>query len=548
MKKLIKSRFSIALLCVLTFAKAQTYFPSSNLSQISSSLGLRTQTTGAYERLTPGDYQSIDENEYQIDAGDELTVKIDPPGPEIKTYSVKITSDGYFVVPDAPGIYLRGMKLCDARQKVSSHLKKYCPDSEVEFYLEKVHPIKINLTGALEIVKDWNLNSGYRLFDFLEQLITVYRNDSLLNLKLNQASLRNVSLKQSDTTYSFDWWAYRTELTQQPNPYLRDNDLINIPYRDTSYYLISIAGAVGNETKFEFKPGDDLHTALTFAGSVLPSADSNRIEVYRFKGKSDQFDILTLQIPRDLHFLLLPDDRIYVRTKPLFHSKAFVIMTGELKYPGIYPIEEDRTTLSEVVRQAGGFSPYASIKHARLYRILGVPGGAELRKLIQSMPQSMSLSWIEGNFWRSAAKENLSIVACDFEKLFNQKDKSQEVVLKNLDKIFVPSTQSFVFVTGAVVNPGTVPYVPNWTYRDYIRAAGGAKNRARLGRIKVIKHNTETWLDVKQAKEIEPGDRIFIPLKDEQEPWTIFMQGLTVVTQIITIIIVLRNINPKVTG
>lgn len=547
MRELRKSHFSIALLCVLTFAQAQTYLPGSNLSQIGSSLGLRTQTTGAYERLTPGDYQSIDENEYLIDAGDELTVKIDPPGPEIRTYSVKITSDGYFVVPDAPGIYLRGMKLCDARQKVSNHLKKYCPDSEVEFYLEKVHPIKINLTGTLEMVKDLNLNSGYRLYDFLEKLITVYRNDSLLNLKLKQASLRNINLKQSDTVWTFDWWAFQTELTQQPNPYLRDNDLINIPYRDTSYYLINVAGAVGNETEFEFKPGDNLQTALTFAGGILPSADSSRIEVYRFKGKTDQFDVLTLQIPRDLNFLLHPDDRIYVRHKPLFHSKAFVIVTGEVNYPGIYPIEEDRTTLLEVIHQAGGFSPYASLKHARIYRNLNVPGSSELYKLIKAMPMSMSLAWIESNFWRSAAKENLSIVACDFEKLFLKNDLKEDVVLKNIDRIYVPSKKSFVFVTGSVVNPGTIAYHEGWSYLDYINAAGGYKSRARPSRIKIIKHNTETWLDAKEAKQIEPGDRIFVPQKDEKEPWDLFMQGLTVVTQILTIIIVLRNINPGTT-
>ena len=154
----------------------------------------------------------------------------------------------------------------------------------------------------------------------------------------------------------------------------------------------------------------------------------------------------------------------------------------------------------------------------------------------------MSLEWIEANFWRSSAKENLSIVTCDFEGLFLKNEASQDVELKHLDVIVISPVRRFVFVTGAVVYPGTVTYNPDWKFDDYIKASGGYKERARKTRIKVIKHNTETWLDAKETVKIEAGDRIFVPQNEQKEPWDLFMQSLTITTQIITIILVLRNL------
>ena len=82
-------------------------------------------------------YYSVDENEYVVDSGDEFIVRIDIPGPEIMTFNVKISSDGYFLIPDAPGLYLRGLKLIDAKKVVNRHLKRFYPNAEIESYLDK---------------------------------------------------------------------------------------------------------------------------------------------------------------------------------------------------------------------------------------------------------------------------------------------------------------------------------------------------------------------------------------------------------------------------
>lgn len=515
-------------------------------SQISTSLmslqDLRREEITGFTKSTGGEYRPIDDKEYLVDSGDEFVVKIDIPGPDLKTYYSKVTSDGYLLIPEATGCYLRGLRLAEAKDKIKNNLKKNFSDAQIEIYLEKIRPINVSIIGALQKIKELNLNSDSRLYDLMNSVLISYQSDSLLNLKLAQASLRNISINRKNEKLSCDLLKYRRLGDTKQNPYLQDNDLIYIPYYDTTSYTITISGAVSQPLKFEYKAGDNLQTALDFAGGIAPAADSNRIEIYRFRERSDAFDLLNCRLPDGKNFLLQPDDRIFVRRKAQFHTEKYIFLEGEVLYPGIYPIEEGKTKLSEIVKQAGGFTKNASLIHSRIYRDLNVPGGAELYKLVKALPFSMSLEWIEANFWRSAAKENLNIVACDFNKLFKENDHSQDVVLKHRDFIFISPQKVFVYVTGAVINPGTVTFHEGWKYTDYIKAAGGHKERARKTRIKIIKHNTETWLDVKETVMVEPGDRIFVPQNEQKEPWDIFMQSLTVTTQIITIFLVLNNL------
>ncbi len=289
---------------------------------------------------------------------------------------------------------------------------------------------------------------------------------------------------------------------------------------------------------FEYKNEDKLSTAITLSGGILPTADSARIEVYRFNNIKG-FDLITLSIPRDTSYLLVPDDRIYVRRKAEFHEKSSVYIKGEVRYPGIYPIIENRTTLSELIKTAGGFTDNASIKQSRIIRDLKMPGIN--RDTENILPQTISFNWIESNYFRFYLKENLTSVTCDWGKLFIEKDYTKDVLLRNMDIIEIPLRNDYVYVTGSVSSPGTIAFNQDYSINDYINAAGGFKARSKPSRIKIIKNDTETWQDVKDTRKIEPGDRIFVPQKNEQEPWQIFMQGLTVLSQVATIVLIITS-------
>jgi protein involved in polysaccharide export with SLBB domain len=514
---------------------------TTQFSSLTSLRDLKSEGITGFTRSATGEYRPIDEKEYLIDSGDEFVIKIDPPGPDLKTYFSRVTSDGNLIIPECQGWYLRGIKLFDARMRVINDLKKLFPEAQVEIYLEKVRPINVSLIGALQNFKEVNLNSASRLFDLMNAVLAVYQSDSALNLKLAQVSLRNIKIIRKNETINCDLLRFHLMGNINNNPYLQNNDIIYVSFHDTNSNNITVQGSVNNPLRFEFKPGDKLKTAIDFAAGISQAGDSNRIEVYRFKGKSSDFEILTCHIPADTNLPLQPDDRIFVRRKADYHLNKYVVIKGEARYPGLYPIEEGKTRLSDIMKLAG-YTSNASLTHSRLYRILNVPGAEELYKIIRAMPFSMSLDWIESNFWRSTAKENLNIILVDFEKLIKNNDATQDVVLNNNDIIVIASKKHYVYVTGSVRKPGTVLYNPDWNYLDYIQGAGGFKERARKSRIKIIKHNTETWLDADKELVVEPGDRIFVPQRDQKEPFDIFYQSLTIITQIITIILVLRNI------
>ena len=61
----------------------------------------------------------------------------------------------------------------------------------------------------------------------------------------------------------------------------------------------------------------------------------------------------------------------------------------------------------------------------------------------------------------------------NFNRIFYDKDYNELVALEKNDIIVVPVLQQTVVVIGAVVRPGTYPYVPGKTYEYYIALAGG---------------------------------------------------------------------------
>jgi protein involved in polysaccharide export with SLBB domain len=62
-------------------------------------------------------------------------------------------------------------------------------------------------------------------------------------------------------------------------------------------------------------------------------------------------------------------DRIYIRQQPNYQKKSYVIIEGEVKYPGEYAIEVGKTTLSEILRKSGGPTELADLNNSYLYRI-----------------------------------------------------------------------------------------------------------------------------------------------------------------------------------
>lgn len=472
---------------------------------------------------------SVSEAEYIVDSGDEFVVKIDVKGPAFKIYKSTVTPDGYLITPDGPTVYIRDLPLKQAKILIVKTMLAGYKDSKVECYLSNIHPISVDILGAIPKSGKISLLSSYRLhdtFSFIEDLELI--------------SFRNVQIVRNKERHAYDVLKYRMTGDDSQNPYLMDQDIIYFPYKDSTANLISVEGAVGNDIEFQYKNGDLLKTAIQFAGGLLPLADSNRIELIRFQNQLSQFSKINLKFPNDSDFVLLPDDRIYIRPKFNYHLKEKITIKGAVRFPGEYAISDGKTKLTEIIIQAGGFKDNASLKNSKLFRFKQIREDKELKRLSKMYVEEMND--IEKSYFKLRKRENQNLISCNFEKLFINKQMDEDVVLRDEDEIIIPEDMQMVFISGGIIQPGNLSYEPGSNYLDYIKNAGGFNNRAKKGSVIIVKSKTGVWLEASDEINIEEGDVIFIPESEYINWYNVFKDVLSFSAQIVTIVVLTRSV------
>ena len=486
---------------------------------------------------------SVDENEYVVDAGDVFIIKIDVKGPAFKLFNSIVTPDGYLVLPEAPTIFVKGLYLKDAKNKINSMLTKEFSGAKISVHLFQVHPITVTILGAVPMSASIRLNSSHRLFDAITELINPSLNDTSSVFDWNNVSFRDIEIKRQNESQKVDLLKFKLMGDRKNNPYLRDQDIVYIQYRDSVRYSIEVSGAVGKPVIFEYKKKDDLGLAIKFASGLLPFADSTRLELVRFTAaEGNKFENKILIYPQDSSYTLQPDDRIFVREKPNFNKKSVVHVEGEVKYPGKYAIENGQTTLTDILHQAGGFTNLASLELATLQRKKDkLLDDVELERLNNISPAEMTA--MEASYFRMRTRENRYLVDVNFNFLFGQNDSTRNVVLLDQDLILVPPRTFNVFVSGGVNVPGNYKYNPEWTCLDYIEAAGGYTPLAREGWTRVINRQTGKWLDAEDETVVNEGDIVFVPEKEPIDWYQFFIESLGIVSQVAAVVLIVISVS-----
>jgi len=545
LKRLIAFRRHLSVFYIFVF-----FLPVLVLSQNYSQSDKKEESTFSLMDLGGGDFtrmpefqsgnmlmSSVNEEEYKVDAGDIFIIKVDVRGPAFKIFNSIITPDGYLVIPDAPTIYVRHLILKSAKEKINKVLRKSFPNATVESHLFQVHPIKVNVLGALPRTSTLHLNSSNRLYDAVTQMIEPMILDTSIVFNWNVVSFRKVEIQRKSGTKKYDLLRYKLLGDRSQNPYLRGEDIVYIAFRDSSRYTISVRGAIARPIDYEYMKGDDLKTAIRFSSGLLPTADSTRVELVRFDTDKKSLITKILSFPADSNFSLLPDDRIYVRQIKQYHEKHSVYLEGEVNYPGEYPIENGKTYLSEIIQRAGGFTEEAAILSSSIIRKnASLSDESEMKRLENVRPIEMTVE--EASYFRLRSRENRYIVAVDYNKLFFETDSTNDVLLYDKDLIVIPERKMTVFVSGGVIRPGNITFRPDWTYEDYINAAGGFTDLARDSWITIIDSRTGKWVDVEDDDQVNEGDIIFIPERDRIDWYTYFIDGLAIVAQVSAIILV----------
>jgi protein involved in polysaccharide export with SLBB domain len=249
----------------------------------------------------------------------------------------------------------------------------------------------------------------------------------------------------------------------------------------------------------------------------------------------------SLLIDGNSDFFLEPFDRVSVRYLKGYTAQKNVSIEGEVSYPGNYAIIDKDERISDLVNKAGGFSPYAYLKGATIIRKVANSTEEEQLRQLEGIIRNDSLGNKE-----DLAKTEFKI-GIDLEKIMaleGQKSKF-DLILKEGDRLVVPSEKQTVEVRGQVLSPSLSRFDKSNSFKDYIDNSGGFSENAKKKKAYVIYANgdintTKNFIFFKSYPEIEPGALIVVPEKAERKNKLSITEILGITTAITTMGLLLK--------
>jgi len=237
--------------------------------------------------------------------------------------------------------------------------------------------------------------------------------------------------------------------------------------------------------------------------------------------------------------LLDPHDRLQVKVIPDWTAASAVEVFGEVGFPGEYRIVAGER-LSELLLRVGGIKPSGDARAAVLLREeLRVREQKAIDRLAAELESEITTSSLsderQGSGEVGVAKELSSQLrstravgrlVIDLPRLLADIEDGNEseldVVLKDSDRLYIPTISQEVMVMGEVLHPNTMLHRRGMSVRDYIGASGGMSKKADSGRVYVVRADGsvvtagQSWLDMGSSHQIQPGDTVVVPLDVER--------------------------------
>ena len=187
---------------------------------------------------------------------------------------------------------------------------------------------------------------------------------------------------------------------------------------------------------------------------------------------------------------------------------------------------------------AGGFTPQASLKDAKLIRNFNreeVLRRYSLEKQAAENPAQVNLNpdlnlvtLIDSLRMVRAAdltpedvryfdvSNNLrlleGITAADFTELSDEDSEASNYIVNDEDLIIVPEQFKKVYVFGQISTPGYYDYSEGKSFEYYLEKAGGLPETAKeMEETFIIKGDSRKWISVEDEYKIEAGDFIYVP-------------------------------------
>ncbi|MDC1238100.1 SLBB domain-containing protein, partial [Polaribacter sp.] len=379
---------------------------------------------------------------------------------------------------------------------------------------------RISIEGAVFRPGNYELSKGLTVFNLLEKASGV-KEDAFLKRGIIYRSIDGV--KQEIVPFSV-----QEILNQSITIELKREDKVQIFSKSNleERKTVSIDGAVNIPQTIKFIDKMNIEDFIAISGGFKEGADVNVIDISRrvnegnFKTISKSIKTSssnTLNSNKTKFLYLEPFDQVSVRYMKGFTNQKKVTIEGEVSYPGSYNIVDKYERISDLVKKAGGFSPYAYLEGATLVRQIS-PGSEEKQKikLLKIIKEKDSLSNVnlEVNEFR---------IGIDLVKIMNsnEDESARNLLLKEGDVLIIPSKKETIEIRGGVLAPSLVEFDKSFSLKEYIHKSGGFSENANRSKVHVIYANgevssTKSFLFFKSYPKIKSGALIVVPNKSDR--------------------------------
>ena len=352
--------------------------------------------------------------------------------------------------------------------------------------------------------------------------------------------------------------------------------------------MVVISGEVRAPGLYPLEPSMHVSDLIRAGGSLEDSAYTGEAELDRYEvvdGKERETALLEVNLAAIRHnepgadLELRPYDILVIKKTPQWEIPGTIVLNGELRHPGRYPIQHGET-LSSVMRRAGGFTDIAFDEGAVFIREELKQREKEQLEILSNRLQSdlaaLSLEAVatsavtNGSGGGGAgAGQALAIgqqliqqlrntkpvgrLVIDVDKVMNGRPGGPgDVLLRNGDMLLIPKKTQEVTILGEVQGPTSHIYRVGLSRDDYIAMSGGTTQKADRKRIYIVRANGDIvtggrsgWFRRSQAIEIRPGDTIVVPLDTERvAPLPLWTSITTIVYNLAIALLAIHSVQP----
>jgi len=340
---------------------------------------------------------------------------------------------------------------------------------------------------------------------------------------------------------------------------LRKNDILTIASNKEIFDpgTMTINGYVQHPGIFPFAANTTVEDLIVLAGGLLDGASTARVDVARRKVDPASLEPLdeigeTFSFPLQdgllagggERFVLEPYDVVSVRRSPAYRTQSFVRVEGEVNFPGVYVLLTEGERASDVIRRAGGPTGQAFVRGGVLYRRMTAEEAVVQRSIREMSQAGATRDTLNLNTMRMGDSYTVGI---ELDKALEKPGSDYDPILREGDRLFIPEQISTVRVSGNVLFPNTVIYVPGKTVDYYVTAAGGYGFRAKRSKTYIVYLNGNVRRAGSVNAKIEPGCEIIVPQRPERKGMTTgeVMSMASSAASLTTVVITLVNLLSK---